>query len=174
MKKAIAAMLIAAAMIPTTAQAAPISGASRALADGQKEANLRAPIADWQQRILDQLNEPEPKEKKRTEKHYIYSNENTLNRRNGVFYGPSGKESYYNLPMARVVSYMRTLEYRYPYWVRNDGVKMLGDYVMVAADLKIRPKGTILQTSLGPGIVCDTGTFVAQDPTALDIAVDWR
>lgn len=170
MKKAIAVLLMTVAVIPTTTQAAPISGASRVLIEAQQEAKLHPPIAKWQQDILDCMNE----KPRRKQKKYKLAGENTLNRKNGVFYGPSGKESYYNLPMARVVSNMRTLEYRYPYWVRKDGVKMLGDYVMVAADLSIRPKGTILKTSLGPAIVCDTGTFVAQDPTALDVAVDWR
>lgn len=99
-----------------------------------------------------------------------------LNTYNGVFYGPSGKETYYNLPMQGVVEIMRNAgfsEEEYPYWVREDGVKMLGDYVMVAADLNIRPRGSILECSLGTAIVCDTGAFVKTNPTQLDIAVDW-
>lgn len=152
-------------MSPCTAMAQPVAGATLI----QYEQMRRAPIARWQQDILEILNEPPTKEQKA----YIYAGKGTLNRRRGVFYGPSGKESYYNLPMGRVVKNMRTLEYRYPYWVRQDGVKMLGDYVMVAADLKIRPKGTILNTSLGPAIVCDTGEFAKNDSTALDVAVDW-
>ena len=56
-------------------------------------------------------------------------------------------------------------EAEYPYWVREDGVKMLGNYVMVAAAYSIRPRGTIVESSLGPAIVCDT--------TQLDIAVTW-
>lgn len=99
-----------------------------------------------------------------------------LTRSRGVFYGPSGKETFYNLNMSRVVGYMRELGYseeEYPYWVRDDGCKMLGDYVMVAADLGIRPKGTILETSLGTAIVVDTGSFARYDSTMLDIAVSW-
>lgn len=94
----------------------------------------------------------------------------------GVFFGPSGKETYYNLNMSRVVAYMRDLGYsesEYPYWVRDDGVKMLGPYVMVAAHLGIRPKGTILETSLGTAIVVDTGSFANHDSTMLDVAVSW-
>lgn len=94
----------------------------------------------------------------------------------GVFAGPSGKETYYNLNMQYVVSYMRDLGFDadiFPYWVRGDGVKMLGDYVMIAADLNTRPKGTILETSLGMGIVCDTGEFAKENPTQIDIAVNW-
>ncbi len=94
----------------------------------------------------------------------------------GVFDGPSGKETYYNLPMEGVVNIMRNAgfsEEEYPYWVRDDGVKMLGPYVMVAADLSIRPRGSLIESSLGTAIVCDTGGFAASNPTQLDIAVTW-
>lgn len=99
-----------------------------------------------------------------------------LNKVDGVFDGPSGKETYYNLDMKQVVKYMRDLGYdetHFPYHVREDGVKMLGQYIMIAADLSKRPKGTILPTSLGQGIVCDTGDFVKENPTQIDIAVTW-
>lgn len=32
------------------------------------------------------------------------------------------------------------------YWVRMDGAKMLGDYIMVAADLNKHPRGSIVET----------------------------
>lgn len=109
-------------------------------------------------------------------KEYYYDESQPhLTKQSGVFYGPSGKETYYNLPMERVINYMRELGYtteEYPYWVRNDGAKMLGDYVMVAADLSVYSKGSIVPTSLGKGIVCDTGAF-AGSSVALDIAVNW-
>ena len=94
----------------------------------------------------------------------------------GTVEGPSGKETYYNLPMGGVVSIMRGLDYTeedYPYWIRDDGCKMLGDYIMCAADLSIRPRGTILKSSLGDCIVCDTGEFVNWNSTQIDIAVNW-
>ena len=94
----------------------------------------------------------------------------------GVAYGPSGKETYYNLPMGGVIDTMRYLGYdevNYPYWIRDDGVKMLGSYVMCAACLDIRPYGTILPSSLGMAIVCDTGGFALNDAYQIDIAVDW-
>lgn len=75
--------------------------------------------------------------------------------------------------MEGVVSIMRSMGNNDPYWVREDGAKMLGDYVMVAAHLDIRPRGTIVETSLGKGIVCDTGGFAAGNPTQLDIATAW-
>lgn len=86
-----------------------------------------------------------------------------LTRENGSVEGPSGKETYYNLPMDGVVGIMRDLGYNeeeYPYWERADGCKMLGEYIMCAANLDIRPRGTILESSLGTCIVCDTGEFV--------------
>lgn len=94
----------------------------------------------------------------------------------GVFSGPSGKETYYNLDMSGVISIMRSMGYSeddYPYWVRDDGCKMFGDYIMIAANLSIRPKGTLVETSLGTGIVCDTGGFAYSNPTQIDIAVTW-
>lgn len=96
-----------------------------------------------------------------------------LTKTKGVNYGPTGKETYYNLNMSGVVSIMRSLGYTYEYWVRSDGVKMFGDYVMVAANLNAYPRGSIVQTSLGTGIVCDTGGFAASDSNWFDIATAW-
>ena len=96
-----------------------------------------------------------------------------LTRSRGTITGPSGKETYYNLNMSVIVRMMHNMGYDYEYWVRDDGVKMLGDYVMVAANLNIRPSGSLVETSLGTGIVCDTGTFAKRNPTQIDIAVAW-
>ncbi len=92
----------------------------------------------------------------------------------GVNYGPSGKETYYNLDMSGVVSIMRSMGNTDEYWIRDDGCKMLGDYIMVAADLNAHPRGSLVPTSLGMGIVCDTGGFVSNGSgVALDIATAW-
>lgn len=96
-----------------------------------------------------------------------------LNVQAGIVSGPSGNETFYNLDMSRVVSIMQSMGYDYKYWLREDGVKMYGNYVMVAADLSIRPRGTLIPTSLGMGIVCDTGSFVDWDATRIDIATNW-
>ena len=99
--------------------------------------------------------------------------DNALTKEKGVFNGPSGKETYYNLPMKEVVKRMRRLGYDaedYPYWERDDGCKMLGEYIMVACNLKERPYGTIVATSLGYGIVCDTGRLSRHQ---VDIATNW-
>ena len=98
-----------------------------------------------------------------------------LTRSSGVFYGPSGKETYYNLPMGNCVNIMRELGYsveQYPFWVREDGCKMLGYYVMIAANTNIYPKGTILQTSMGKGIVVDH-CVAAERSNVIDITVTW-
>ena len=99
-----------------------------------------------------------------------------LSKSRGTIQGPSGKETYYNLNMSGVVSIMRRQgfsEAEYPYNVRADGVKCLGPYVMVAAHLGKRPRGSKVQTSLGTGVVCDTGGFAANNPTQIDIATAW-
>ena len=98
-----------------------------------------------------------------------------LNRHDGTANGPSGKETYYNLNMSRCIYYMQLLGYYEKYWVRSDGTKMYGSYVMVAADLKQHPKGSLVETSLGTGIVVDTGEFTTNGSgVALDIAVTWK
>lgn len=100
-----------------------------------------------------------------------------LTARAGTIQGPSGKETYYNLPMQGVVRIMRGLgfsESEFPYWIRSDGVKMFGSYVMCACNLSLRPKGTLVETSLGTGICVDTGGFAKHNPTQIDIATSWR
>ena len=97
----------------------------------------------------------------------------TMTKGKGVNNGPSGKETWYNLPMDGVVSIMRQQGNQDAYWVRDDGVKMLGKYVMVAANLNVHPRGSLVKTSLGLGIVCDTGTFALSNPNQIDIATSW-
>lgn len=100
-----------------------------------------------------------------------------LTQAGGVAFFEGHRETWYNLDMSDVVS---TAKSSIPgmedaeYWVRDDGVKMLGDYIMVAANYDIHPYGTTVNTSLGEGIVVDWGPFVYIYPTQIDIAVDWR
>ncbi len=96
-----------------------------------------------------------------------------LTRSAGTKVGPNGKETYYNLNMGRVVSVMKAKGYKGSYWVRSDGVKMFGNYIILASNHNVRPRGTIYETSLGLGIVCDTGSFAAGNPRMTDIAVAW-
>lgn len=96
-----------------------------------------------------------------------------LNPMAGTIQGPSGRETYYNLNMSGCIANMRALGNNDPYYVRADGVKMLGNYVMVAADFATRPLGSIVETSLGTGIVVDTGSFALSNPNQIDVAVTW-
>lgn len=91
----------------------------------------------------------------------------------GAVTGPNGRETYYNLDMSTCVAVMRSYGVYDTAWVRSDGCKMLGNYIMVAANLSLHPKGSIVKTSLGLGIVVDTGGFATTNPTQLDIATSW-
>jgi len=97
-----------------------------------------------------------------------------LNSYVGAVYGPSGgKEVYYNMNMSQVVANLKSAGYEGDYWVRDDGVKMFGSYVMVAACYSVHPYGSFVETTLGTAIVCDTGTFAYSYPQMLDVAVTW-
>ena len=100
-----------------------------------------------------------------------------LTARAGTVMGPSGKETYYNLPMQGVVRIMRNMgfsESEYSYCVRDDGVKMFGSYVMCACNLSVHPRGSLVETSLGTGICVDTGGFAKHNPYQIDIATNCR
>ncbi len=97
--------------------------------------------------------------------------------------GPGGTyETYYDadvicpVGMDNCVRYMRDLgfdEETYPYYLREDGVRMFGDYVMVAADTNVLPKGTVIDTSLGMGMVVDHCENSETNHRQVDIAVNW-
>lgn len=91
----------------------------------------------------------------------------------GVNYYFDQKETYYNLDMSTVVEIAHSQGIEGEYWIRDDGCKMLGDYIMIAANRDVHPQGSIVATSLGLGIVVDTGTFAYSNPTQVDIAVNW-
>lgn len=96
-----------------------------------------------------------------------------LTSKSGTVQGPSGKETYYNLNMSRVVQGLKNMGVPGDYWVRADGAKMYGEHIIVAANLSLHPRGSIVQTSMGTGIVADTGGFAATNPTQIDIATTW-
>lgn len=91
----------------------------------------------------------------------------------GSITGPLGRETYYNLNMSTIVSMMHGRGVGDSYWVRSDGCKMLGNYIMVAANLSVHPRGSIVKSSRGLAMVCDTGGFAAGNPNQLDIATTW-
>lgn len=102
-----------------------------------------------------------------------YASTDGLTASSGVNYYGEQKETYYNLNMSRVVDNAKNAGVEGEYWIREDGVKMMGDKVIVAANQDLYPYGTTVDTSLGEGIVLDTGTFANSNPTQVDIATDW-
>lgn len=104
---------------------------------------------------------------------YFANKEPALDADAGTIVGPSGRETYYNLDMSWVISRLKEAGIEGEYYVREDGVKMYGDYIMCAADFSLRPFGTIVETSLGDAIVCDTGMFIFFDSYHVDIAATW-
>lgn len=85
------------------------------------------------------------------------------------------KETYYDLPMSGVMRLVAgTCGVPATYSVRADGVKVDADgYVLVAAHLGRYPRCSVVETSLGPGKVYDTGTFANSNPEQFDLATDW-
>lgn len=96
---------------------------------------------------------------------------------NPIWYGPSGKELYAIWDVEPAIEYMRMLGYdeeTYPYWVSDDGVKMFGDYIICAASFdEFGERGTIVDTSLGKAMICDTGGSFEKD-SYIDIATTWE
>ncbi len=81
------------------------------------------------------------------------------------------KETYYDLPMGQVA---RNCGNGGVYTVREDGAKVdAAGYVLVAANLSRYPRCSVVETSLGPGKVYDTGGFAAYNPEQFDLATDW-
>lgn len=142
-------------------------------------AQLDTRLSEWeaeQQRIAEEearkAREAEEAKKKQEQQ---YSSRGSGNYPSGGVLTPSGgvnwfnnrKEMYYNLDMSQVVANAHAMGIQGDYWVRGDGVKMLGGYIMVASsDL---PKGTIVETSLGTAIVVDAGCASG----VIDVAVTW-
>lgn len=82
-------------------------------------------------------------------------------------------ETWYNLRMNKIVERTdQAFGMTDLYWVRDDGVKMYGPWVICAADWNVHPQYTLVETSLGTGIVLDTHT--TDDSELIDIATNWR
>lgn len=124
--------------------------------------------------VQEQAATPEIQEEAQPQEEVTYTwSGSVLTAQSGVNYGPSGRETYYNLNMSGVVQIMRGMGNTDEYWVRSDGCKMLGDYIMCAANLSVHPRGSLVESSLGTCIVCDTGGFAYNNPYQLDIATTW-
>ncbi len=84
--------------------------------------------------------------------------------------GVAHRETYYDLAMNIVMSHCGGGTYT----VRSDGAKVDKDgYVLIAANLSNYPRCSVVETSLGPGKVYDTGGFAATHPHGFDLATDW-
>lgn len=82
------------------------------------------------------------------------------------------QESWYNLPMKKVIERADHVFGKNPYWIREeDGVKMYGPFVICAG--KSSRYGEVIDTSLGKGLILDTGDFVKENPDMIDIATAW-
>ena len=97
-----------------------------------------------------------------------------LTKSGGVNTFQGRKETWYNLPMDRIYKKAdANFGKHHKKWVREDGVKMYGTYIVIAAPFDVYPYGTNVETSLGTGIVLDTGAFAETNKQQIDIAVDW-
>ena len=80
-------------------------------------------------------------------------------------------ETWYDLDMSKVVANAQAAGIPCEYSVRDDGVKCFGEWVIVASHPSI-PRYSLIETSLGTGIVLDRHT--CQDAELIDIATDWK
>jgi len=84
--------------------------------------------------------------------------------------GVAHRETYYDLPMNVVINTCGGGGYM----VRADGAKVDKDgYILVAANYGNYPRCSVVETSMGPGKVYDTGGFAARHPHGFDLATDW-
>lgn len=84
--------------------------------------------------------------------------------------GVTHRETYYDLPMNVVISACGNGNYR----IRSDGAKIDKDgYILVAANYGVYPRCSVVETSMGPGKVYDTGGFATRYPHGFDLATDW-
>ena len=81
-------------------------------------------------------------------------------------------ESWYDLPMQKVIERSDAATgLSDMYWIRGDGVRMYGQWVIVAAHPSVT-RYSLVETSLGTGIVLDRHTV--PDANLYDIATDWK
>lgn len=108
-----------------------------------------------------------------TEVAYTAPSGGCLTPSSGVFWYGNQLETYYNLDMSVIVDVAHSNGISGDYWIRDDGCKMLGSYIMLACNRDVHPYGSLVETSLGTGISLDTGGFAAGNPYQVDVAVTW-
>ena len=85
--------------------------------------------------------------------------------------GVAHRETYYDLPMNIVIG---ACGVGGTYTIRSDGAKIDQDgYVLIAANFGAYPRCSVVDTSMGPGKVYDTGGFALRYPYGFDLAADW-
>lgn len=90
----------------------------------------------------------------------------TISPKNPKVEGPCGTETYFNEDIDKIVEDMQRQGFIGEYWITEDGVKMLGEYILCKSS--IRNFGCVFPTSTGVAIVCDTNT-----DEEIAIAVTW-
>lgn len=84
--------------------------------------------------------------------------------------GVAHRETYYDLPMNVAMGNCGGGSYT----IREDGAKVDKDgYILVAANYGNYPRCSVVETSMGPGKVYDTGGFATRYPHGFDLATDW-
>ena len=118
-----------------------------------------------------------PKEESKPQKVVFTPKPNALNPSKGAqIYvdnlGVAHRETYYDLPMNIVIGACGPGN---SYIVRpEDGAKVDKDgFILVAANYGSYPRCSIVDTSMGPGKVYDTGGFAVRHPYGFDLATDW-
>ena len=72
--------------------------------------------------------------------------------------GPSGIETCFNENIEEILDNMWNNGFIGEYWIREDGVKMFGKYIICKANPNNKSLGTIIPTTIGIAIVCDVNT----------------
>ena len=80
-------------------------------------------------------------------------------------------ETWYDLPMQNVIQRAQDIGIPAESWIREDGVKMFGPWVIVASHPS-KTRYSLVQTSLGEGIILDRHEM--PDTELYDIATDWK
>lgn len=80
-------------------------------------------------------------------------------------------ETWYNLPMKNCVQRAQNMGIPCEYWIDDRGVKMFGQWVIVAAHPS-KVRYTFVDTSLGKGIILDFHTCYDKQEL-YDIATSW-
>lgn len=118
-----------------------------------------------------------PKEEPKPQKPVFIPKPNALTASKGAHIyvdnlGVAHRETYYDLPMNIVIGACGPGN---SYSIRSeDGAKIDKDgYILVAANYGSYPRCSVVDTSMGPGKVYDTGGFALRHPYGFDLATDW-